>query len=294
MLDILNTYKLRELKKIVSATNIKGYSKLTKPELIKLMMREENIDRFKSIKPKSARLPPVSEGQTKPKIKVLRELKRKFPDYKKYIEFYEKSGFTKPSKLPPPPKWLIEGREPPANFKIPKIIITEIANEVEEPKKEKPQAKPQAKPTENNSISKVIREEYPNYLKKVKQALNDGEISDNKKIQKLQFLDLIEIEKNLKDSDIIQKISGLDNLINDEETFERYNIIIKKLNLKELEKDLIKNVYKALDNSNRNIRMEAQKVLKEADENLQRKFYKANKEKYLKFQSSFADKLNVK
>ena len=292
MLDILNTYKLSELKKMISNTNIKGYSKLKKNELIKLMMREENIDRFKSIKSKSARLPPVTEGQAKPKIKVLRELKRKFPAYKKYIEFYEKSGFTRPSKLPPPPKWLIEGREPPANFKIPKIIITEI-------EQEKPQAKPQAnkqsnQPQENNSISKVIREEFPSYVNKVKQALNDGEISDNKKIQKLQFLDLIEIEKNLKDSDIIQKISGLENLINDEETFERYNIIIKKLNLKELEKDLIKNVYKALDNSNRNIRMEAQKVLKEADEALQRKFYKANKEKYLKFQSSFADKLNVK
>ena len=124
--------------------------------------------------------------------------------------------------------------------------------------------------------------------------MDDGEISNNKKIQKLQFLDLIDIEKNLQDKDIIQKISALDNLVNDEDTLERYNKIIKKLNLKELEKDLIKNVYKALDNENRNIRMEAQKVLKEADEDLQRKFYKTNKEKYLKFQSSFADKLNVK
>ena len=146
MLNILNTYKLSELKKIVSATNIKGYSKLTKPELIKLMMREENIDRFKSIKPKSDRLPPVSEDQTKPKIKVLRELKRKFPAYKKYIQFYEKSGFTKPTKLPAPPKWLLEGKPPPANFKIPKIIITEIESETQAKPQAKPQAKAEAKP----------------------------------------------------------------------------------------------------------------------------------------------------
>lgn len=137
MKEILETYKLPELKKMIRATNLTGYSKLKKDELIKLMIRPENIERFKSIKAKSARVGPAD----KPKVKVLRELKKKFPAYKKYIEFYEKSGFTKPSKLPAPPKWLLEGKEPPPAFKIPKIIITEI----EEPKKEAPKKKAPAK-----------------------------------------------------------------------------------------------------------------------------------------------------
>jgi len=56
MKDILNTYKLPELKKMVRATNITGYSKLTKDQLITLMTRPEHIDRFKSIKSKSERM----------------------------------------------------------------------------------------------------------------------------------------------------------------------------------------------------------------------------------------------
>jgi hypothetical protein len=56
MKDILNTYKLPELKKMVRATNITGYSKLTKDQLITLMTRPEHIDRFKSIKAKGERM----------------------------------------------------------------------------------------------------------------------------------------------------------------------------------------------------------------------------------------------
>lgn len=119
MKEILETYKLPELKKMIRATNLTGYSKLKKDELITLMIRPENIERFKSIKPKSARVGGSGEAQ-KPLAKVLRELKKKYPAYKEYIEFYQKSGFEKPKDLPPPPKWLLEGKEPPSNFKIPK------------------------------------------------------------------------------------------------------------------------------------------------------------------------------
>ena len=120
MKDILQSYTAAELKRMIKATNITGYSKLKKDELIKLMIRPENIERFKSIKPKSARVAQVPEGSDKPKVKVLRELKKKFPAYKEYIEFYQQSGFEKPKDLPAPPKWLLEGKEPPASFKVPK------------------------------------------------------------------------------------------------------------------------------------------------------------------------------
>ncbi len=133
MKEILETYKLPELKKMIRATNLTGYSKLKKDELIKLMIRPENIERFKSIKPKSARQPKQSLS------KVLRELKKKYPAYKEYIEFYQKSGFEKPKDLPPPPKWLLEGKEPPSNFKIPKKFKLKI--KTKEPKAKQSQAK---------------------------------------------------------------------------------------------------------------------------------------------------------
>jgi hypothetical protein len=79
MKEILQTYKLPELKKMVRATNITGYSKLKKDELIKLMMRPEHADRFKSIKPKSARVPPVDKSK---KIKK-KGLQKGIDDFKK-------------------------------------------------------------------------------------------------------------------------------------------------------------------------------------------------------------------
>ncbi len=169
MKEILQTYNLPELKKMVRATNITGYSKLKKDELIKLMVRPENIDRFKSIRPKSDRVPKVAEKELKSKMKNIRELKRKYPAYKKYIEFYEKTNFTKPAKLPPPPKWLLEGKPPPANFKIPKIIITEIASETEEPKP-KPKPAPQAKKEQAKQAKKAP--ELPLIVRKNKELKN--------------------------------------------------------------------------------------------------------------------------
>jgi len=79
MKEILQTYKLPELKKMVRATNITGYSKLKKDELIKLMIRPEHIARFKSIKPKSARVPPVDKSK---KIKK-KGLQKGIDDFKK-------------------------------------------------------------------------------------------------------------------------------------------------------------------------------------------------------------------
>ena len=50
MYDILKTYTLDELRKEISKTNIKGYSKLKKLDLIELMLKYK--DRFKHLKPK--------------------------------------------------------------------------------------------------------------------------------------------------------------------------------------------------------------------------------------------------
>ena len=68
MKEILESYKVPELKRIVRATNIIGYSKLKKDELIKLMMRPEHADRFKDLKMKGERILPKGK-------KVVKQLK---------------------------------------------------------------------------------------------------------------------------------------------------------------------------------------------------------------------------
>jgi hypothetical protein len=92
MKDILNTYKLPELKKMVRATNITGYSKLTKDQLIKLMTRPEHIDRFKTIKPKSERM---GGGVG---AKVNRQFKKKAKIPRKKFELQEESKKIQVSK----------------------------------------------------------------------------------------------------------------------------------------------------------------------------------------------------
>ncbi len=52
MKDILNTYSATELKKFISQSNIKKYSKLKKNELITLMTKTEHINKFRYIKEK--------------------------------------------------------------------------------------------------------------------------------------------------------------------------------------------------------------------------------------------------
>lgn len=66
MRDILNTYTVQELKQMISSTNIKGYNKLKKAELIDLMLRPEHIGRFKHLKGKGKDVPMVQDkaGQT--------------------------------------------------------------------------------------------------------------------------------------------------------------------------------------------------------------------------------------
>jgi len=58
MRDILNSYTSSELRKFISQYNkslnlIKGYSKMKKADLVNLMTKKENVDKFKSIKMKA-------------------------------------------------------------------------------------------------------------------------------------------------------------------------------------------------------------------------------------------------
>ena len=48
--EILASHPVTTLKKEISKTNIKGYSKMKKAQVIELMLKEEHIDKFKDIK----------------------------------------------------------------------------------------------------------------------------------------------------------------------------------------------------------------------------------------------------
>ena len=80
--EILNSYTLTELKRFVSQSNIKGYSKFksaNKSELIDLMLKPEHKDRFHHIKMKEKKEKPKKEVKPKsqPKTKAKKEVKAK-------------------------------------------------------------------------------------------------------------------------------------------------------------------------------------------------------------------------
>ncbi len=80
MRSILNTYSTTELKKFISQSNIKKYSKLKKDELINLMVKTENVNKFKHIKPKE------KKERKKPAPKPKTTLKKKVEAPKKKVE----------------------------------------------------------------------------------------------------------------------------------------------------------------------------------------------------------------
>lgn len=63
--EILNSHPVSVLKKEISKTNIKGYSKMKKTELIDLMMKAEHADRFAHIEIASSKKKPVEKKPVK-------------------------------------------------------------------------------------------------------------------------------------------------------------------------------------------------------------------------------------
>jgi len=110
--DILNSHPVKTLKSEISKTNIKGYSKLNKNEIIELMLKYKS--RFSHIKKKEDK----TKQSTKPpkKIKIIRKPKIEVPKITitepepEKRKVYSRGGrFFKPkepkSKLPQIPKF---------------------------------------------------------------------------------------------------------------------------------------------------------------------------------------------
>ena len=97
MKNILNSYNTTELKRFISKTNIKGYSKLRKEELIELMLK--NAERFNHIKMKPAKpkkaqpkkVEPKKEQPKKvePKKAVKKPVEPKKPNEESFINEYD-------------------------------------------------------------------------------------------------------------------------------------------------------------------------------------------------------------
>ena len=93
MKEVFESYTAPELKKLIKAANITGYSKLKKNKLIELMLRPEHVDRFKGVQPKAKRVAagaPTKKDMSA-KAKALRELKKLSKPYQKKKEFAEDS-----------------------------------------------------------------------------------------------------------------------------------------------------------------------------------------------------------
>ncbi len=74
---VLETYTAPELKRMIRAANITGYSRLKKDELITLMTRAEHKHNFDSVGFKQERKPGEETKESKAKGKVLREFKKR-------------------------------------------------------------------------------------------------------------------------------------------------------------------------------------------------------------------------
>tara|TARA_R110001592_G_scaffold286379_1_gene554906 strand:- start:4955 stop:6166 length:1212 start_codon:yes stop_codon:yes gene_type:complete len=254
---ILNSYTGAELKKLIASTNIKGYSKLPKPELIKLMLRAEHIDRFKSVKMKAKRSAPVSEKDQKQKMKLLRELKKSNkPKVKKDIDSLPLPAFPKDKKLskkeeaemqkvfeeskkkvpgkkqitkskPKIPKITVT-EEPPTKKKVTKQVKSELPKLKEKPVKirvtPKKEKKPEPAPA-SSSLSKVFLDLSSDKKKMLQELIDNDELSSNKKSQKRAFNNLEDTHnKFISDSEEIEDVfermrsaSEIQDIIDDDE-----------------------------------------------------------------------------
>ena len=93
MRDILNSYTVTELRKHISTYNkslgaVRGYSKMKKAQLIELMTKKENINKFKSIKMK---VKPDKKTTTKTTTTTTtkREKSKDFIKFEKEINEYK-------------------------------------------------------------------------------------------------------------------------------------------------------------------------------------------------------------
>lgn len=240
--EILNSHSVSTLKKEISKTNIKGYSKMKKAEIISLMMKPEHSKRFSHIKmkdktvikkepkketPKKEEKPKAKLGESGIGKKRKRENK---PIKKKVIDVAmpKKEPKKEPKKIP---KITITEEEKPkyqvynkggkffkpkeVKSKLPPIPKSNI--KIRLPKKEEPKKKePKKKKEKEKTLSQI-----PSNLKKLwKEFVNERVGSFLEKYQLEEYESLKNMEERFRDLEIKKKDKTLRakekfNIIND-------------------------------------------------------------------------------
>jgi len=72
----LNDYSVKDLKKAISNHNIKGYSKMNKPQIIKLMLSREHYDKFKDLHEEPRKVKMIKKKPKVPSITITEEQKK--------------------------------------------------------------------------------------------------------------------------------------------------------------------------------------------------------------------------
>lgn len=188
MLKILKSYTITELRKEISKTNIKQYSKLKKNELIELMMKTPEKFSHLEMKPKKER----SEKQKANDKKLGEQAKERLAKKKE----------PEPVKEPEP-----EPEPEPVKEEVKEV---KKAKSTPKPKPKakttKPKAKPKAKP--KKEAKKTIFDEIDEKKVQLSTLINKyAQLEDNKADKKMRVL----IERNMEriEEDILKlKLKG--------------------------------------------------------------------------------------
>ena len=155
---ILNSHPVSVLKKEISKTNIKGYSKMKKPELIDLMMKPEHEDRFAHIE-----MAPSREEKKAQKAKDAKNQKEGDDFLKREEERLKKEEAAKKKEMQS-----ILAKEPPKKkgkkkAKI-QLTVTKADGSVKELKMKEKKAKKERKAEEDttSALKKMLKEEQAN------------------------------------------------------------------------------------------------------------------------------------
>ena len=142
------------------------------------------------------------------------------------------------------------------------------------------------------AVGKTIRELYPKYIKNVVGLVKDGFLSENTKLQKLQFLDSVDIFNNISSKIPVKEAKARLEIEEDDEVFER----IKKLFDGKITKPnnfnkLANLVYDNIESPNNRVKKAMASLLNDSEKEIQEKFFKKSRTKYAKYISTMGDKL---
>lgn len=186
---ILKSHPASVLKKEISKTNIKGYSKMKKPELIDLMMKPEHADRFAHIEIAPSRV--EKKAQKEKEAKGQKEgddfLKREEERMKKE-EAAKKKELQSILAKPPPKK---KGKEVKKAAKVTSFTVTKADGSKKEVKtgrvKRRAEEK-KAKEDDSKNILKRLLKEQRAELAKLKKNKSSRELVSSKELIKQKTL----------------------------------------------------------------------------------------------------------